>query len=359
MSKKREKTGTPPKRKTRPKRDKAYVQRSIVRPDGGPSPEEGGPQEVLYSERASATPIAAISVVEPVAPDEVTAGVAMEGGVEGPLDGLQRWFTSVVTHPRSAADGVQAALGLQNELGAARLEDLVTPSKSLPAVERLGLYQYAYHARLVECLADDYPTIQYAIGESTFETLAKKYIEAHPSQNPNLNSFGKSFAEFVKAQSAWLDHHEFLSDLARLEWAMVEVLHAPAAPTLSLAGLSQLEPERWADIKLAPSPTLRFFELGYPVNNFLQAMRDDKNPPIPARAWAATAVYRQSFTVWRMNFTRPMASVLSALLAGRTLGDALEPLDTSNTREGDVMIWFREWISGGFFGAIDLGTPAN
>jgi hypothetical protein len=346
-------------KKKKAKRNKKYVPRPIVRRDGGPAPVEGGPQEVLVSERASATPIRLDLVsTETIASDVVTAGVAMEGGIEGPLELLQKWFTSVVTNPRSAADGVEASNDLQRELGAANLEELVTPSKSLPAVERLGLYQYAYHARLVECLADDYPTIQYAIGESAFETLAKKYVEAHPSKNPNLNYFGKTFADFVKVQS-WLDHHEFLYDLARLEWAMVEVLHAPAAQTLSLAGLSQLDPERWPGIKLSPAPTLRFFEFDYPVNKFLQAMRDDRKPPIPARAWAATAIYREDFTVWRMNFTRPMANVLSALLAGRTLGDALDLLETTSTKEGDVMVWFREWVSGGFFGAIDLGTPTN
>jgi hypothetical protein len=264
----------------------------------------------------------------------------------------------VVTHPRSVADGVDQAKPLQHALGAETIEELVTPSSRMTAIDRLDLYHYAYHARLVECLADDYATVQHTIGESAFDTLAKKYIEAHPSQNPNLNYFGRHFAEFVKKQS-WLDNYAFLSDLARLEWAMVEVLHAASAPTLSLAGLQQLAPEEWATITMSAAPTLRFLEFDYPANNFLQAMRDEKHPPIPAREWSATAVYREKFTVWRMGFTRPMAGVLTRLLRGATLGDALDSLELTNTDEGDVMVWFREWVSGGFFGAVEWQRPAH
>lgn len=333
--------------------------RVLVRPDGGPEPEQGGPSDILSAERASATPIAAKTVrASPAAETRPTSGASMSGGVEGPLDLLQDWFASVVTHPRSAADGVVAASSLQTRLGAEDLQALVTPSAQLSAVERLELYHYAYHARLVECLADDYPTVKQAIGAATFETLARKYIEAHPSKNPNLNFFGRHFPDFVETQDEWLDNHRFLSDLARLEWGMVEVLHAPAGATLSLAGLQEIGPEAWARIKLQPAPTLRFYEFDFPVNDFLQSTREGKRPPIPHRGWSATAIYRPEFTVWRMTFTRPMAKVLRALLQGETLGDALSTLDVTDTSEGDVMVWFREWVSGGFFGRIDLGPAA-
>jgi hypothetical protein len=329
------------------KRGKPYT-RSVLRADGGPSPDEGGRSDVLASERASATPIARVEKRR-AAPAES----ADRSKVEGPLDLLQAWFTEVVTHPKSAEAGVAAAGPIAEALGAEHVESIVLPNDRLTAVERLGLYHYAYHARLVECLADDYPTIRYAIGGDTFEKLAKAYVTAHPSSHPNLNFFGGRFPAFVREQP-WLDNAHFLSDLGRLEWAMVEVLHAKAEEAISLAGLEAAGPERWAEIRLSASPTLRFLELDFPVNAFLQRYREDAEPPIPARAWSATAVYRQGFSVWRMGFTKPMAGVLAALLAGRTLGEALEPLDLEDTSEGDVMVWFREWIAGGFFSALSF-----
>lgn len=333
--------------------------RRIVAPDGGPAPEKGGPAEVLSAERASATPIGEKTDHAPqAAKAPPSSGVSMSGGIEGPLETLQDWFAAVITHPRSAADGVAATADVRARLGATDLEALVTPSTTLSAVERLELYHYAYHARLIGCLADDYPTVKQAVGEATFETLARKYIEAHPSQNPNLNFFGRRFPGFVRTQQDWLDNHLFLSDLARLEWAMVEVLHAPGGPALSLAGLQEIGPEAWGRIKLTPAARLRFHEFDFPVNDFLQATREGKRPPIPHRGWSATAIYRPEYTVWRMTFTRPMAQVLRALLDGATLGDALSGLDVTDTREGDVMIWFREWVSGGFFERIDLGPAA-
>ena len=58
----------------------------------------------------------------------------------------------------------------------------------------------AYFARLVECLADDYPCVQYALGEDRFEEIARRYIEAHPSSSPSLNWFGRGFEQFAREQ---------------------------------------------------------------------------------------------------------------------------------------------------------------
>ena len=322
----------------------------LLREDGGPVQQEGGHAEVLISERASATPVRPGLQTER---DSVgKSGASIEGGVEGPLNLLQDWFSQVLMHPRSAADGVQAAAPLQEKLGAANVEELVTPSSTLSAVERLDLYQYAYHARLVECLADDYPSVKFAVGEKTFDTIARKYVEVHPSQNPNLNYFGRSFAGFCREQT-WLDNYNFLADLSALEWAMVEVLHAAQSETLSLDALQSATPEQTEGLTLKAAPTLRFLRHDYPVNAFLQAYRNEEKPPIPARAPSATAVYRTGFTIWRMSFTQDMADVLERLLAGAPLGEALAGIPAA--AEGDVTVWFKEWVAGGFFSELALG----
>lgn len=321
----------------------------------GPTPELGGKDDLLLVERASATPLK--SRLEPTT--DSTGGLAHEAfagePVRGPLDGLLEWFTSVVTHPTSAADGVETSTAAMTALGAKTLEDLVTRGPRLSAVDRLGLYHYAYHARLVECLADDYPGVKHALGDARFETLARGYIEAHPSRSPNLNSYGRGFADYARTQGAWLPEHDFVADLARLEWAMVEVVHARPSPSLSMALLEQLPPEAWPELKLVPAPALRFIEAEFPVNRYLQAVRRDQSPELPARGWSGTAIYRKDFVIWRMDFTPPMAGVLKAILAGQPLGAALEtlPIHEDERLASDVMVWFREWVSGSFFERIE------
>ncbi|MCC7385818.1 MAG: putative DNA-binding domain-containing protein [Deltaproteobacteria bacterium] len=326
--------------------------RAIVGSDGGPTPSSGGLRESLGTERASAQPPARVA---PRSLLDARAAGEVGPPVQGPLSSMQRWFAEVVMHGGTADAGVAHARGLQLELGALATEQLIRSDPRLSAAERLGIYHYAYRARLIECLADDYPAVEHALGEQGFETLARRYIDRYPSRGPNLNHFGRSLAELAEGQDGWLPNHRFIADLARLEWAMVEVLHASLGAPLALAALEAIPPERWADVRLTPSPALRFLTFRHPVNAYLQCFRTDQATRIPSAEWSATAVYRQGFTIWRMDFTRPMAAVLDALLREAPLGEAMEHLDGADPKlEGDVRVWFREWVSGGFFAALRL-----
>lgn len=339
----------------------------IVADDGSPLPESGGRSDALQIERASATPIG-----PRIAPRIASSGEARARAVSAadplcpPLAQVQAWFTRVVTHPKSVEAGVDEARELLGEDRSAAVERIVTAGPRLSATERLGIYQFAYHARLGECLADDYPVLKHALGETAFESLARRYIEAHPSNDPNLNGFGRHFASFAAEEAGCLEHADFAADLARLEWAIVEVLHAPASAPLSLSALQDLAPEQWAGIKLTPSSTLRFQELCFPVNRYFQSVKNGEATGIPSREWSATAIYREGHTIWRMDFTLAMAGVLNALLAGATLSDALDTLqhrpDAEQREPGaieeDVMAWFRAWVSGGFFSGIECPPVA-
>jgi hypothetical protein len=318
-----------------------------------PDPHAGGPREALVKERASATPIGDVVRKRRRSGRAVPKAKACLAEPL-PLAEVQAWFSSVVTDSRSAEEGIAAGASLLRPFGVDDPEHVVTRGPTLSAAERLGLYQYGYYARLVECLADDYPVLQHALGEERFEALARRYIEACPSGDPNLNFFGRRLPEFCLAQGRWLSEHGFASELARLEWAMVEVFHACAAPVLSLSELRRIPEEDWASIKLPPSATLVVEEMTHPVNRYLQAVRDERKVSIPKPAWSATAIYRQEYTVWRMDLTRPMHRVLRALIDGATLGAALDLVASSPSSAGQVMVWFREWVEGGFFSRIDL-----
>jgi hypothetical protein len=328
------------------------MKRRIVSEAGGPMPTEGGVDDAFLIERASATPRANVTGAS-VGP---TSGAPVKA-IQGPLALLQRWFNEVITDPGTVRDGAEHASGLMRELGAEQIESLIKPSRTLPAIERMHLYHYSYRARLIECLADDYPAVQYALGHEGFEALASRYIAAHPSSHPSLNFFGKKMPEFCLTQAAELENEQLISDLARLEWAMVEVLHAPLGESFPVERIGALEPADWPRVVLSASPSLRFHKFDYPVNAFLQAFREGKEPPLPEREPSATAIYRSGFTIWRMEFTKSMARVLSALLEGRPLGEAMGEAAGEEDAEpdaADVRIWFRDWIEGGFFESFAL-----
>jgi hypothetical protein len=324
-----------------------------------PDPREGGPPERFAVERASASP----RLGAPAMARRRARPAQDLPPVAGPLRALQEWFQAVITDPRSAADGVRSAAPQLALAPAAEIERVLVSSPRLAAIDRIGIYHYAYHARLVDCLADDFPSVVHALGRAGFAALARAIIARYPSDHPNLNRYGQRLVRHCLDARTRLPRRAFIAELAALEWAMVEVLHAQAAPTLSLSALQGIPLARWGAVRFKASETVRLLHSDFPVNRYLQAQRDGSAPALPGRRASATAIYRKGFTVWRMDLTMPMAGILASLFRGEPLGRALASL----ARAGDpaeqgrlaalVMTWFRDWVQSGFFAAF--AAPAR
>ncbi len=261
------------------------------------------------------------------------------------LRARQLRFASAVTTPDSEP-------GALDEDGAARW---FTAGPRMSALERVAIYRRAYHARLVECLADDYPVTRHALGEVAFDELCRAYVARFPSTSPSLNAFGRSMSAFVRETEQPFACRAFVADLTALEWAIVEVIHAAGEPPLTLEGLGDLPPTGWADLRLRPTPAFRLLRFDHPVNEYFQAIRDGEALATPQAAPSAAVVYRAGATVWRMDLTEPMARALSALVAGETLATALTSAvpvlaDLSESEvAAQVTTWFREWLARGLF----------
>jgi hypothetical protein len=292
-------------------------------------------------DRASATPRR--EVTKPTsAPGERVAAKDV-----ATLRDLQLWMYGAITGPEPDVAAV------------------VTDGPRLGARDRFEVYRSGYVSRLVECLVDDYPVLAAALGEDAFEALATAYIARHPSRAFTLNPYGQHMSAFCREAPPPFDGFDelrgFAADLASLEWALVEVLHAEIAPALDLEALKAVPPEKWPGARLVRSEALRVCRFDFPVNTFFQAVKSTGGvPPIPAAAASATAVYLHRLSLWRMELTPAMARVLEALARGDTLGDALgtiavEADDAARAEaEQSVMIWFREWVSSGFFARVEV-----
>jgi hypothetical protein len=319
-------------------------------------------------ERASATPAAKRATRGGAAASEEMRARGASASVELSLEAAQRWFQAVVTHPESAEAGARAA--------GAPIDAVLKPGAKIDAATAIGVYHHAYLARLVSCLEDDYPALAHAMGHARFHALAASYVARFPSRSPNLNAYGRHMATHCAEQPDAAAR--FWADLARLEWALVEMIHAEDAPPLPGEELARMAPSDWASAKLVPSDTLRVLRFEHPVNGFYRAFRehafgadraggDDQDagaPEIPAPAPEALAVYRQGFTLWRMELTPAMAELLEDLARGTPLGPALAAMearfsdpDALTAAAKDVMAWFSAWVTGGFFRAVERGTP--
>jgi hypothetical protein len=258
----------------------------------------------------------------------------------------QDWFAAIITTPESLPAPVDSESA----------ERLVTASVTLSALGRLEIYRASYHARLVECLADDYPVLKHALGEVAFERLCRAYIARFPSESPSLNWYGRKMSEFCRTEP--LPEPGFAADLAALEWAIVLSIHAPTASVLTLEALGQVPPERWPEARLEPNPSLAILRFEHPVNAYLQAYRQDAAPAACAPGANTVAVYRTGRSVWRLELSPALVTLVESLASGATLSDALtkvEPFlgDMSESQASSlVMGWFQTSVSSGLFSAI-------
>jgi hypothetical protein len=164
-------------------------------------------------------------------------------------------------------------------LSAAEVDSRLTRGPRMTAEERLEIYRHGYSARLVECLADDYPALKDLLGEEDFESTARTYVERYPSHSPSLNRYGCRMADLLSPRGGPLD--AFASDLARLEWALVEAIHAPPAPELTPERLAAVGADGSTDLRLVAAPSARLLRFGHPVNRYYQAFHavSRRSPP--------------------------------------------------------------------------------
>ncbi|HKO47272.1 MAG TPA: DNA-binding domain-containing protein [Polyangiaceae bacterium] len=294
-------------------------------------------------ERASATPDRA------GASREAALGSA-PAWTEGKLSlrAQQQWFAAIVSTPQDEPAPV-------DERSAARL---VTPSATLSSLERIDIYRRGYHARLIECLVDDYPVLEHALGEAAFESLSRRYIARHPSTAPSLNYFGRHMADFCRTQP--LPEPSFAADLATLEWAIVLAIHAPTANALGFEDLGQVPSERWPAARFRVNPSLAILHLQYPANAYLQAYRQGKPSALPAARPTCVAVYRTGRSVWRLELEPTMVTLVESLGNGATLEAGLAEVQASLQHEPEQEIakkiahCFQHSVASGLFSAILL-----
>ena len=177
--------------------------------------------------------------------------------------------------------------------------------------------------------------------------FCRAYVSSNPSSGPNLNGFGRKMANFI--QELDLDSGGFFSELTRLEWALVESLHAFAPEPISAQTLVSIPEQQLPNVRFVASDSLRIFGFEYPVNAYMQAFYEDQRPTIPDPESSSVAVVRSGYTIWRFDLNSAQATILSRLIRGEVLGAALDGIEASAT---EVQQWFSEWTKHGLFASL-------
>jgi len=271
------------------------------------------------------------------------------------LPRLQRWMQAVIEQPGSVDEAV-AAPAARAELDPGEVERVVLPSKTLTAVERVGVYQGMYLLRMIEALEGDYPAVAHFLGDEEFADLVTRYVAAHPSESYTFNRLGARFPAFLRS-SRGVRRKAFVADLARLELAVTEVFDAPVSPAWPADAVARVPQEAWARAVLKPIAAFRLGAYGYRVNAYLQSVKDDDHDhPSTDRKATWVAVWRKGYEVWRLELSKPAFEFLNALAKGRPFGKAVATAARGlQGNAGEQLFrWLRDWVAEGMFEGVDV-----
>jgi len=277
------------------------------------------------------------------------------------LRGVQELFWKLITAPEGVARGA-AELHRRAALESEDLSFLVSPHAALSSAERLDLYADMYFYRLRDCLAEDFPALRARLGETRFHNLVTDYLLAHPSRHFSLRELGRALPGFL-ARHALEREFPALADLARLEWARVDVFDDADAAPLSREGLlgpGASDPEGFGFALIPAARLLRLDASVLPLWKRLDAgggAGEDADAAGGPRGEArAVRVWRKGFAVLHRSMQPDEERCLEALASGGAslaevggLLAGVQPSDAAETRIAErfaalLDLWARDEI---------------
>lgn len=268
----------------------------------------------------------------------------------GRVGELQRWMQELIRHPRAEEEGEA-------------VDQVLTASSQLTSRQRLGIYQSAYVARLLECLRAEFPATVALAGEESFAGLAQGYLETHPSQSYTLGILGAGFPEFLQsvrpprdADPADPDFADALIETARVERIYSEVFDGSGPEELPPFDPRQITSGQFGESRLDFHACVRLVRLPFPVHALITAVRRGEAWEMPAAEPTCLVVTRRDYVVRRFAVEPTALALLERLQAGETVGAALAEVFgdgeiTAKTLRS-VGEWFEAWAAAPLFRGI-------
>jgi hypothetical protein len=191
------------------------------------------------------------------------------------------------------------------------------------AAARFRVYRNNVHHGLSQQLAEAYPVVRRLVGEAFFQATAREYLAGHPPRGRSLALFGEAFPGFL-AEFPPADSLPYLPDVARLERARLEALHAADAAPLAPAALSRLGPAL-AEARFAAHPAARIVLSDYPIVDIWRANQADTElgPHTIADVGQGALITRPHAQVEIRELALPEAAFVRCLHSGDDVTTAL------------------------------------
>ena len=252
--------------------------------------------------------------------------------------------------PAPASPEALAALAAGQQAFATALFDTAQATAALPpfagkaVAQRFSLYRGNLGATWRRTLAHAYPVVLALVGEAFFGGLARAYGRQMACDSPDLNQFGARFADFL-ASFPHVAELPYLSDMARLEWALHLAHYAPDARGLAPEALAALSPEQLEARRFALHPACVLLASDWQVPALWQAHQDGAGKGMFPQDMCVASQAMVCRPRWKGQVLALDGAAHAALLAlrqGQTFGAALDAalaLDADFDLGGQLRLW--------------------
>ncbi|SOE16370.1 putative DNA-binding protein [Hoeflea halophila] len=254
--------------------------------------------------------------------------------------------------------------GEQHYFGAA----LLNPDLPLPegivgphgkkAQKRFAVYRNNVTVSLVNALADIFPAVQRLVCEGFFRDMARFYVAKEPPVSAVIFEYGGGFATFLEDFEP-LSRYPYLADVARMEKAWLAAFHAADAPPLPPDTLAAIPAEQLADTRFTPHPATRIIRSRFAAVSIFSASREQRPLDGIRPAIAEDGLITRPFDAVEVRQLPPgAASFLSALIAGKTFGEAAG-LTMTGYPDFDLPAAISAMLEAGAFSDCFAGQPTT
>jgi hypothetical protein len=219
---------------------------------------------------------------------------------------------------------------------------------------RFRVYRNNVAVGLTNALASAYPVVRHAVGEEFFAAMAKAFVAVHPPRARSLALYGAEFASFLAAFPP-ARSVPYLGDVARLERAVLEALHAADAAPLAHAALAALG-DRAGDAAFTAHPSARTVASPHPIGSLWHAHRAGAARVRVAGRRETVLVTRSAERVLVQTLDPAAGLFVTNILDGATAATAAEAAWAEDADFDPITGW-RPLLAGGALQAVYLGEP--
>ncbi|SOB89320.1 HvfC/BufC N-terminal domain-containing protein [Thalassospira xiamenensis] len=217
---------------------------------------------------------------------------------------------------------------------------------------RFAIYRNNVHRGLGDALIAAYPVVAKLVGEDFFRVMAQAFFRAEKARTGSLALYGAGFAEFIDGFDAAASV-PYLSDIARLERARLEVLHEADEVVLDANSLAAFGDDL-AACRFVAHSACRLVNSSFPIHAIWlrqQADQDGKEAAPVVQQTENILITRPGMTVRQIVLDDGGAVFARYLLDGMTVAEGYDAA-IERDPQFDVTSAFAQLIAAGAFAGL-------